>query len=185
MTLRLVNDVTGQDATATAILSWACQHDYFFQPPPETCAREALLQVEGAYQPFERGFMIWLPRPDLPQPSIYVFTDDGRVSIFPDYWSAGDPGNSLGETPPEGLFEPVGGFAKVWREHTPVREDLGWGTAAERLYEVTYQAEARESIPGITYLTRPDGAIVRLLDMVWQAYIPGQDLPGAGGGLIP
>lgn len=185
MTLRVVNDVTGQEATARAVLSWACEHDYFFQPSPAICPRDAALVVQGAYQPFERGFMIWLHRPDLAQPSIYVFTDDGRVSLYPDTWSDGDPANTLDETPPEGLFEPVGGFAKVWREHSAVRDDLGWGTANEWLYTVTHQAEARESIPGVTYITRPDGSMVRLLDTIWQEYVPGQDAPGAGGGVTP
>jgi hypothetical protein len=126
-----------------------------------------------------------LPRPDLAQPSIYVFTDDGRVSLYPDTWSADDPDNNLDETPPDGLFEPVGGFAKVWREHPSVRADLGWGTAAEWLYTVTYQSESRESLPGVSYLTRPDGSIVRLLDTIWHEYEPGQALPGVGGGPTP
>jgi hypothetical protein len=185
MTLRMVNDVSGQEATATAVLAWACEHDYFFQPGPERCPRDAALVVDGAFQPFERGFMIWLPRPDLAQPSIYVFNDDGRVSLYPDTLSADDPGNTLDEAPPAGLFEPVGGFAKVWREHPEVRTELGWGAAAEWLYSVSYQAEARESLPGVAYLTRPDGSLLRLLDTIWQAYVPGQDGEGLGGGPVP
>ncbi len=185
MTLRMVNDVTGQEATARKTLSWPCKYSYFFQPGPGICPREAALAVDGAFQPFQRGFMIWLPRPELAQPSIYVFSNDGRVSLYPDTWSADDPGNALDETPPDGLFEPVGGFAKVWREHPSVREDLGWGVAAEWLYQVNYQAEARESLPGVTYLTRPDGSIVRLRDTSWQPYVPGQDEPGVGGGPTP
>ncbi|MFN2222697.1 MAG: LysM peptidoglycan-binding domain-containing protein [Candidatus Promineifilaceae bacterium] len=185
MTLRMINDVTGQEALATAVLPWECDHSYFFQPGPEACPREAALVVDGAFQPFQRGFMIWLPRPDLTQPSIYVFSDDGRVSLYPDTWTADDPDNDLDETPPEGLFEPVGGFAKVWREHPSVRADLGWGTDAEWLYTATYQAESRESLPGVAYLTRPDGSMVRLLDTIWQVYVPGQDLPGVGGGPTP
>jgi LysM repeat protein len=185
MTLQMFNDVTGQEAMATDILPWPCDHDYFFQPPPQNCPLDAALVTDGAYQPFERGFMIWLPRPDLAQPSIYVFSDDGRASLFPDTWTPNDPDNELGETPPEGLFEPVGGFAKVWREHPSVREDLGWGTAEEWLYKVTYQAEIRESIPGVAYLTRPDGSIVQVMDTFWYPYVPGHDVPVQSGGLIP
>ncbi len=185
MTLRMVNDVSGQETTARTVLPWDCEYDYFFQPGPALCPRDAAVVVDGAFQPFERGFMIWLPRPDLAQPSIYVFTQDGRVSLYPDTWSAGDPGNNLDETPPEGLFEPVGGFAKVWREHPSVRADLGWGTAAEWLYKVSYQAESRESLPGVAYLIRPDGTILRLLDTIWGEYVPGQDQPGVGGGPTP
>lgn len=185
MTLRMFNDVTGQETTAVEVLPWDCDHSYFFQPGPAICPRDAALVVDGAFQPFERGFMIWLPQPDLVSPSIFVFTDDGRVSLYPDTWSADDPDNNLDETPPEGLFEPVGGFAKVWREHPSVRGDLGWGTAAEYLYSASYQSEAREMLPGVSYLTRPDGSIVRMLDTFWQVYVPDQDQPPARGGPNP
>jgi hypothetical protein len=183
MTLYVVNDVSGQEAFASFSVSWPCDHDYFFQPEPARCPQSAAIVSEGAFQPFERGFMIWLHRPDLPQPSVYAFTNNGQLFIYPDTWSAGDPANATEETPPEGLFEPVGGFGKVWREQPHVRDSLGWGTAKEALYSVKFQVEAGETLPTIAYLTRPDDSILKLIDNAWHLYVPIQELAGAGGGL--
>ncbi|UCG24613.1 MAG: LysM peptidoglycan-binding domain-containing protein [Chloroflexota bacterium] len=180
MTLHVVNDVSGQEAFATAVVSWPCDHDYFFQPGPRRCPHGAAIVADGAYQPFERGFMIWLPRPDLPQPSIYVFADSGQFFVFADTWSAGDSANALEQSPPEGLFKPVRGFGKVWREQPSVRESLGWATVKEVLYSVKFQAEASETSPSIAYLTRPGGDILWLLDSDWHPYIPGQDPADSG-----
>jgi LysM repeat protein len=185
MTLRVVNDVSGREAMATAIVSWACYHQYFFQPGASYCPRDAALVTEGAYQPFEGGFMIWLPRPELTAPSIYVFTHGGQLSLYPDTMPAEASQGVAEETPPEGLFEPVGGFGKVWREHALVRETLGWATAAEGLYTATFQVESRESLPGVAYLTLPDGKILQLMDSIWRAYVPGADLSGIGGSVAP
>ncbi len=180
MTLYVMNDVSGQEAFASVVVPWPCDHGYFFQPGPQRCPQGAAIVTEGAYQPFEGGFMIWLPRPDLPQPSIYAFTNSGQLFVYPDTWSTGEPANASAETPPEGLFEPVGGFGKVWREQSLVRDSLGWGTAKEALYTVTFQAEADETSPIIAYLTQPNGSIVKLLDGSWLAYVPGQESSEAG-----
>lgn len=185
MTLRLVNDVSGQETFATAVVPWPCEHEYFFEPGLTRCPRSAPLTVESAFQPFEHGFMIWLPRPDEPRPSIYVFGNDGQLSLFPDTWSADDPANVPEQEPPTGLFQPVGGFGKVWRENPAVRDRLGWGTAEETLYNATYQDEIRESIPGVAYLTRPDGTILRLMEITWLTYVPGQEPSEIGRGVTP
>jgi hypothetical protein len=47
-----------------------------------------------------------------------------------DLWSEGQP-VSGGETPPAGLFEPVRGFGKLWREEPGVRDRLGWAVEPE------------------------------------------------------
>lgn len=185
MTLRVVNDVSGQEAFETVVVPWTCEHQYFFEPGLKRCPRSAPLTVEGAFQPFEGGFMIWLPWPDQPRPSIYVFGNDRQLSLFPDTWSADDPANVPEQEPPAGLFQPVGGFGKVWRENPAVRDRLGWGTAEETLYNLTYQAEIRESIPGVAYLTRPDGTILRLMEITWLAYVPGQEPFEIGRGVTP
>ncbi len=185
MALRVVNDVSGQEAIATQVLTWPCEHVYFFQPAPDLCPQGKALVTEGAYQPFERGFMIWRPRPDSSRPLIYAFAYAGQVYVFPDLWSASDPDSGNGQTPPEGLIEPVGGFGKIWREHPDVHDALGWATDTETLYNVTYQAEARESLPSVTYLTKLDGRVVQTMESIWQNHVPGQDLPGSGGGLTP
>ena len=79
----------------------------------------------SAYQPFERGAMVWLGGP------IYALLDSGRFQRFDDTFVAGVDPDSGGETPPSGLVEPVRGFGKVWRSAPDVRASLGWGLAAE------------------------------------------------------
>jgi len=43
----------------------------------------------------------------------------------------GDPERG-GATPPAGLFAPIRGFGKLWRENAHVRNTLGWATAPEQ-----------------------------------------------------
>lgn len=86
------------------------------------------LNVASAVQTFERGLMIWV---ETAPSAIYVFYNTGTFQRFDDtYNSATDP-VSGGETPPNGLFEPVRGFGKVWRNFSGVRDGLGWATAQE------------------------------------------------------
>jgi hypothetical protein len=82
----------------------------------------------AAWQAFERGFMIYLQG----SPSvIYVVSNDGRFRRFNDTFVSGVDPESGGETPPQGLLEPVRGFGKVWRSNMDVRTLLGWATQPE------------------------------------------------------
>jgi hypothetical protein len=125
--------------------------DYCFEAGPPLQATAAAFSASlgcpnGAYlmwklpiatQTFERGTMIWVdnigPRFG---PVIYViFFDTTRNSLVAQYyrdtWFEGQP-NSGGETPPAGLYEPIRGFGKVWRENAAVRNTLGWASAPEQ-----------------------------------------------------
>jgi len=99
------------------------------------------IAVQTAYQPFEHGSMLWVSRTtNVAEKLIYVFFDDGTFQQFNDTWTEGEP-VSGGLTPPSGLYEPVRGFGKVWREGTGarVRERLGWATAPEKGGDGAYQ----------------------------------------------
>jgi LysM repeat protein len=170
MTLQLFNDVSGREAVETVRLSWPCQHDYFFSPAPEHCPHGEALRVRGAFQQFEHGFMIWLPRPDNGYPSIFAFQDTGQVLHYPDTWTIGDPETDPDLEPPQGLHQPVRGFGKVWREYAGLRDQLGWATMPEYAYQASYQIELRESTPGVSYLTRPEGTILQLVDTRWSLF---------------
>ena len=88
-------------------------------------------EVSTSYQPFEHGVMLWSDKIGwYEQAVIYVLFEDGTYGRYEDTWEGGD-GESVGETPPAGLVEPILGFGKVWREHKEVRNGLGWATAAE------------------------------------------------------
>jgi hypothetical protein len=62
---------------------------------------------------------------------IFVLFDDGTTQAFADNYIDGSPEPNI-QAPP-GLYTPVRGFGKVWREGTGarVRERLGWATAPE------------------------------------------------------
>jgi hypothetical protein len=77
-------------------------------------------------QSFENGHMLW--REDLGQ--IYVMADGGRWDVYEDTWSEGDPWQQA--LPPEGLFQPVRGFGKIWDEQLGgAKSALGWATKEE------------------------------------------------------
>lgn len=90
--------------------------------PPETTSRN------GALQGYERGSMIWIGDP---VGSIYVLYADGTFARYDDTFSPGVDPEMGGETPPEGLVEPIRGFGKIWREQAGVREGIGWATGGE------------------------------------------------------
>ena len=88
-----------------------------------------------ATQPFERGAMTWVEGLDGGMGHIWVvYYDNTRGSLvwqnFPDTWTEGQP-VSGGEGAPAGLYEPIRGFGKLWRENAAVRNTLGWAVAPE------------------------------------------------------
>jgi hypothetical protein len=123
-------------------------------------------QVWAAYEPFERGYMVW--RSDTRE--IYVLAtlgggeDEGRYEVHKDSWHEGDPVEFSG-TPPSGLYAPVRGFGHVYANQPPVRERLGWALAPEVGYTMLV-----ETIPGGSgrypgrsiYFTLPDNRVVNL-----------------------
>lgn len=85
--------------------------------------------LSSAVQNFQNGQMLWL---DASPGNIYVFYNNGTFQRFNDTYNAAVDPVSGGETPPAGLFEPVRGFGKVWRENASVRNALGWAIGSEQ-----------------------------------------------------
>jgi hypothetical protein len=88
------------------------------------------IALPNAYQPYERGAMLWLGTGE--NGTIYVFFNTGAYQQMVDTWREGLDPVAGGESPPNGLFEPIRGFGKIWREVASVREALGWATAPEQ-----------------------------------------------------
>ncbi len=89
-------------------------------------------EVQTAFEPFEHGMMIWSNKIGwYEQPVIYVLSENGTYQRYDDTFDANVDPESGGLTPPAGLFEPIRGFGKVWRENPGVRSALGWATAPE------------------------------------------------------
>jgi hypothetical protein len=101
------------------------------------CPLTVLSDVIMAEEYFERGTMVWVASMESGGdglPAIYVT----RTSPLPLVgWRFTDTAAEGGTpppplTPPVGLYEPIRGFGKVWREQPGVREALGWATEPER-----------------------------------------------------
>jgi len=102
--------------------------------PPNT------LQIDGVYQVFERGIMLWLNG----SPSrIYALYSDGTYQQFGDTFDENVDPESGGEVPPQGLREPTRGFGKVWRTFDTVKGNLGWAISSEIADSSTIQEFTR------------------------------------------
>jgi LysM repeat protein len=129
-----------------------CPDAYFFNAPAGTlpCPASAPVTTQAAEQLFEGGRMIWLEALN----AILVLWDDGtppngpslppdNYASFPNTWTAGEPESDPALTPPDGLYQPVRGFGKVWRgDIVPgqaVRDSLGWALGPEQLYTAVFQ----------------------------------------------
>lgn len=125
-----------------------------------------LVNAAMAYQPFERGAMLWVNGPNDNPGAIFVFYyDNTRGSLvwnlYGDSWREGEP-TSGGERPPTGLYEPIRGFGKLWRTSPMIRETIGWAVTpeqAERGHEQYFKGGAfllyRSSVDRV-YILRPD-----------------------------
>lgn len=82
--------------------------------------------VWAAWQPFERGAMLWRSDTD----RSYVFYDNGEWGPIDITWSGQDPAGR--GTPPPGLQAPERGFGYVWSNSDEIFNRLGWATDQER-----------------------------------------------------
>jgi hypothetical protein len=113
----------------------------------------AKIPSSAVSQPFQSGMMFW--NGDGKQ----IFVLDGSQLAwfeYPDTWVTGDPPGGS-ETPPAGLYAPVRGFGKIWREKPDVRTRLGWATAPEASVAAVMQPFERGT------MLRADSAGVRVL----------------------
>lgn len=83
--------------------------------------------VWSAWQPFQRGDMLWRRDTD----AAYVFYQGSGWSQLADRWNEGIPVRSRGAAPP-GLQAPVRGFGYVWGEYETIHQGLGWALDKEK-----------------------------------------------------
>ncbi len=150
------HDVNGVLYHAYVTVGIICQYEEHMAPRcPLTQAR-----VGAAYQPFERGDMIWRDDTD----EIYVLHGDGSYESYEDTWQEGNPVNIPG-SPPSGLLAPIRGFGNLYANQPHLPEKLGWATVPEAGYTMTV-----ETIPGgsgrypgtSTFFTLPDNRVIAL-----------------------
>jgi hypothetical protein len=120
-----------------------CPYSYYYCYGGTCSGEQAMV---SAVQRFERGSMIWVNRPTWEGTQwVYVLFSDGTYQRFVDTFRDGDPESDPSIVPPEGLYQPIRGFGKVWREGTgaQVRERLGWATEPEQGGDGAWQSFER------------------------------------------
>jgi hypothetical protein len=148
---------TAESPTPT---SPACAYGWFFEPAPDDCPAGEPVTSAAAEEAFEGGTMVWLETSD----AIIVFLDDGRWQRFEDTWSEGEPESDPALIPPEGRFQPIRGFGKLWRQQLDIRQSLGWAVGVELGFEASIQDQAPPSDrPPVTYLLTYNGRVVALV----------------------
>jgi hypothetical protein len=161
-----------------------CPYTYFFEPAPTGwawCPYRPAGFSWAAEQRFENGRMLWLqeiPGESTPEgvaegPLIFVLYDGGpfpQWAKYEDTWRDGQPESDPAILPPQGLYQPIRGFGKLWREVVGVRDRLGWALAPEQGFEGAYQIdwEPAYSSDG-AYLRTADGRVIILTVLgIWQ-----------------
>jgi len=163
MTLTVYDDKNNMVSTSTQV-SWPCKYDYFFAPAPGASCPDAPVSASAAEQPFQFGRMMWLEKTSPTVGSrIFVLYNDGRLQEYPDLWAEGQPPSDPALAPPAGMFQPVRGFGKVWRENPAVKQQLGWATAAEQGFQTIWQTTKSDSLAIPAYLHTADNRIIELL----------------------
>ncbi len=155
-----VFDDAERSAQATLAVKLRCPDEWFFSPAPEGCPRSAPIYADGAEQHFERGVMLWNSQERM----IYaLFDDSGLIAwrAYVDEWQEGDPASDPSIVAPTGLYQPVRGFGRIWREIPDVRDRLGWAVGAEASYPTTIQRTSRFKYND-TYISALDGGVWEL-----------------------
>jgi hypothetical protein len=103
------------------------------QPPSYPAPSQ--MNIAAVYEPFERGFMIYLSdrkqiwvfiRPTLANTSTNLPVNFGQWLAYADTFKDGEPETDPTFAAPTRLLQPKRGFGKVWRENAPIRSGIGW-----------------------------------------------------------
>ncbi len=163
-------DAEENEVSRSITLDWPCEYDYFFDYDVQMCPSYDPTFTAAAEQSFEQGTMLWLKEfrtaDTLSENAIFALFKDGTWQWYADTWETGDPEDDPTLVAPEGLYQPVRGFGKVWRENETLRARLGWATAPEQGFEGVWQPQMRESISGVAFIRLASGQIVELYG--WQ-----------------
>lgn len=155
-----VEDPSGVIVSRELTLDITCTWEWQITASETGCSSPFISRV-GAYQQFQRGFMIWMPRSNVGD-AIYIFYNDGTADGRSDRWDGSD--FVIDGIAPDGLFAPENGFGYMWNTVPNVRSGLGWAISPEQAYTINSQAGfiLNRNDPHRTYYSLPDGSLVHL-----------------------
>jgi DNA-binding beta-propeller fold protein YncE len=132
---------------------------------PLGCAVAPGRESYFAYQQFELGMMFWHGE----QHMIFVLQQDGTWAAHEDTWTGDLPDRDPALTPPEGLYQPVRGFGKLWREVLGGEEAwIGWAREEEQGLTAVIQPFAQ----GTALKGGNDVVYVLYGDGTWRSAVP-------------
>jgi hypothetical protein len=106
---------------------------------PDVRPTATLGQIQVAEEVFEHGRIFWIQ----PRKQMWVMYDNGQGSgewqVFDDTYVDGEPASDPSIVPPEGKYQPLRGFGKLWREHQEIKDKLGFGLTPEFGYVSNYE----------------------------------------------
>lgn len=139
-------------ATRDVTVEVVCAHEAIGEVAGfHACPVEPIRYVFTAWQPFERGVMMWISE----SRQIWVMTDDQHLQIFDDRYQEGDP-TPAAVAPPD-RFTPQRGFGRVWEGLGGPDSRLGWALGEETGYDAGWQPAGRYSFT--TYIGGPFGIL--------------------------
>jgi hypothetical protein len=131
-----------------------CPDDWFVANPPATCPQPATGGV-GMVQRFEGGTMVWIG--PIRQIVVLWAGDWPNYELYNDTWEPGMRKSNPRLIPPDGLYQPLRRFGRVWRRMGgPAR--FGWALAPEYSMPVRFQCDSSPRA-SICLLDGPDGVL--------------------------
>ena len=165
-----VSDLAGRSVWQEVTVNVQCLESFFFsQQRRADCPSGPATQSAAADEVFEAGRLIWLATSRL----IYELRDGGGLTVYQDTWTDDQPAGDPAIVPPDGRYQPLRGFGKVWRTAPNIRNVLGWALAPERGYQTQLQNSkvGCRTIPESGfYLQTSDGRVLHICE--------GYKLPG-------
>lgn len=141
-----------------------CPHPFFWGMPTDDVCPAAPVSSQAAYQPYERGFMVWLADSG----DVWVFVNAPAPNTFAQYYHFAESNyagfaDAAPQQPPAGKVQPINGFGRVWNylagyTGQKIKAELGWATAPESSYSATRQLFGR-AMHVHRYLSLPSGRI--------------------------
>lgn len=136
--------------------SQICQITFFWGPMPGLCPSKPSVDVEGAFQVYDGGYMLW----EHATGSVYILYNGSLGRRIEESTIGGWPEIQLQIAPPPNHVPPVRGFGRVWQHEQEIRERLGWPLGLEQSYTAQFQASGETTSNQYFYVSIPNGQVV-------------------------
>lgn len=118
--------------------------------------------ITDAEQVFQNGHMFWWKHLDI---HLVVYSQGARAGTYAMYaneWVEGDARASCSVTVPQGFYQPVMGFGRVWCKLGADTAAIGWALAPEAGFEAGYADPLVQAFEGGYIFRDSDGFMNRL-----------------------